>query len=106
MKNLLVIRIDRSISGILLLLLLVLGSTATRAQCVPTPSGLVSWWPAEGDGTDAVGLNSASIWNSLTFGFGEVGLAFNFDGTANYAVVPASATLDVGQGPGFTIEGW
>ena len=37
---------------------------------------------------------------------GEVGRAFSFDGSSGYVSVPASASLDVGAGGGFTIEGW
>ena len=42
----------------------------------------------------------------MSFTTGEVGQAFSFDGATGYVSVPASASLDVGSGGGFTIEGW
>lgn len=106
MKKLLIMQIARRVQRVCALLLLLLSASYALAQCVPAPSGLVSWWPAEGDATDASGVNPGYISNNLTFAQGEVGLAFNFDGSSNYAIVPASAALDVGQGQGFTIEAW
>jgi hypothetical protein len=66
----------------------------------------VSWWPAEGDATDIVGTNSGILQNGMGFDTGEVGQAFSFDGVSSYIVVPASASLDVGAGSGFTLECW
>src|SRR5580765_6761433 len=73
------------------------------ASCINPPSGLVSWWPGEGNGNDIVGSNSGTA--SVGFSPGEVGQAFNFAGTGA-VVVAASASLDVGAGNGFTIECW
>ena len=74
--------------------------------CVPAPSGLVSWWRAEGNGSDSAGANNGLLQGGVTFAAGEVGQAFSFDGPGNTVQVPASASLDVGQGNGMTIEAW
>ncbi len=49
-------------------------------QCVSPPSGLVSWWPAEGDGRDITGANHGTLFNGSTFVPGLIGEAFSFDG--------------------------
>ena len=71
----------------------------------PPSSGLVAWWKGEGNANDSVGTNNGTLENDISFTNGEVNLAFNM-GTAGYVFVPASPSLDVGPGPGFTIEGW
>ena len=70
------------------------------------PTNLVSWWRAEGDASDAVGTNSGILQGGVTFGGGEVGQAFIFDGSSGLVRIPASASLNVGAGNGLTIECW
>jgi alpha-tubulin suppressor-like RCC1 family protein len=78
----------------------------TATACVTPPSGLVAWWPAEGNALDAIGGNNGTLLNGVGFIAGEVGQAFLF-GTTNAGVkVPASPMLDVGLGSGLTVEGW
>lgn len=83
-----------------------LAPRAVHAQCSPPPSGIVAWWPGNGNALDIVGGNNATLVGGVTYTNGEVGLAFNLDGTSGYAVAPASASLNVGQSSGLTIEGW
>jgi Concanavalin A-like lectin/glucanases superfamily len=73
--------------------------------CVPPPSGLISWWPGDGNANDIVGPNNGYLTNDISFTNGEVNLAFGM-GTNGFVFIPASPSLDVGPGPGFTIEGW
>lgn len=75
-------------------------------SCSAIPSNLVSWWPAEGHSRDIVGPNNGSLVGGMAFTPGLVGEAFNFDGVDDYVSVPASPSLDVGQGSGLTIEMW
>ena len=84
--------------------------TAVRNQTgriISTPplSGLIAWWKGESNALDSAGGNNGNLINDISFTKGEVNLAFNM-GTAGYVFVPASPSLDVGPGPGFTIEGW
>ena len=75
-------------------------------NCVSSPSGLVSWWRAEGDAIDALGTNNGVFEGGVEFAPGEVGQAFVFN-TANADVkMAASSSLDVGTGDGFTVELW
>ena len=73
--------------------------------CVPPSTGLVGWWPGEGNGSDVVGTNTASLTGGVTFAAGEVGQAFSLN--SNTVVkATASPSLDVGQANGFTLEAW
>jgi hypothetical protein len=75
-------------------------------SCTPPPSGLVSWWRAEGDATDEVGGNNGMITGAVSFASGEVGQAFHFTDTNEDIVIPASSNLNVGLGAGLTLEAW
>jgi hypothetical protein len=68
--------------------------------------GLVALWPGEGDANDVVGSNNGSPVGALNYTNGEAGQAFVFDGSTSYISVPASLSLDIGTGSGFTIKCW
>jgi hypothetical protein len=74
--------------------------------CVSPPSGLVSWWPGEGNANDIMGNNNGFLQGGINFTAGEVGQAFNFDGVDDGISVPASSSLNVGAGQGMTLECW
>ena len=77
------------------------------SAAVPAPSGLVAWWPGEGNAVDVVNGNNGSPVGALNYGSGVVGQGFVLNGSSSYVSVPASASLDVGaNGTGMTIEGW
>ena len=80
--------------------------TVHEAVCTNAPSGLVSWWAAEGNGSDVSGNNPATVLSGISYGSGEVSQAFNFNGSNAYVMAPASASLNVGTNSGFTIEAW
>ncbi|HEY6167304.1 MAG TPA: right-handed parallel beta-helix repeat-containing protein, partial [Verrucomicrobiae bacterium] len=73
-------------------------------NCPNLPPGLVAWWRAEGNAFDSQGTNNGGLSNGVTFVSGEVGLAFNFDGTNQYVATP----LDVQPSamPSTTWEAW
>jgi hypothetical protein len=73
--------------------------------CAPVPSGLVGWWPGEGNANDVAGTNNGSPQN-ITYMNGEVGQAFVFNGSSTIIRVPASSSLNVGLGGGLTTEVW
>ncbi|PWU11411.1 MAG: hypothetical protein C5B50_23380 [Verrucomicrobia bacterium] len=80
--------------------------TVTQAVCTPVPPGVVSWWRAENDANDFMHTNDGSMYPSITVTNGKVSQAFSFDGSSAYVDVPASPSLDVGSGPGLTVEAW
>src|ERR1044071_892620 len=73
-------------------------------NCVPALSGLVSWWPAEGNAVDVVGGNSGVLSTNVTFAPGKVGQSFNFDGITASVQVPDAPSLRFTSA--MTIEAW
>ena len=73
--------------------------------CVPAPSGLVGWWPGEGNANDVTGNNNGTLVNDVDFAPGEVGQAFSFDGANGYVSIPDSPLLD-SLTTSITIELW
>jgi uncharacterized delta-60 repeat protein len=74
--------------------------------CAPVPSGIVSWWRAEGNADDYIGGNNGTPAPDVAYGWGEVGQAFSLNTTNAFITIPASSTLDVGNSSGFTLEAW
>src|SRR5262249_36646236 len=85
---------------------LLLSPGAHAQPCVPVVSNLVGWWRAEGNALDQSGINNGAAEGEVGFDGGKVGQAFSFNGTNAAVRMPASASLNVGPGDGFTIEGW
>jgi uncharacterized repeat protein (TIGR03803 family) len=71
--------------------------------CTPPPSGLVGWWPANGNALDIVGGNNGTLENGVTFAPGEVGQAFNFNSDSAMVLLGNPASLQLQN---FTIEAW
>lgn len=80
-------------------------ASSFQTPCVPAPSGLVSWWPGDGNANDIAGSNHGTLQNGTTFTAGMVGQAFSFDGVDDYVEVTSSPTLQFGTGD-FTIDFW
>ena len=76
------------------------------ASPVTAPSGIVAWWKGDDDATDSIGPNNGALLGGLGFTTGKVCDGFNFDGVDDTLLIPASSSLDVGAGPGFTLECW
>ena len=84
---------------------------AARAQgnetCVPAPSGIVSWWPADGNPNDIVDGNPGALIGSVTYVPGHVGQAFDFGAVDGAHVrVENAANLNFNTKDSYTIEFW
>ena len=77
--------------------------TVNGPVCTPAPSGMVAWWPAEGNANDIIGGNNGTMVNSPTFAAGEVGQAFLLSGS-NYVSVPDAPVLNPTNA--ITVECW
>jgi choice-of-anchor C domain-containing protein len=74
--------------------------------CSPPASGIRGWWPLQGGAGDIIGTNAGVISGLATFATGQVGDGMVFDGVNNNVRVPAEVSLNVGAGPGLTLELW
>src|SRR5271157_5075292 len=74
-----------------------------QTGCVPPPPGLVSWWSGEGNANDTAGANNGILEGNVTYGQGEVGQAFVFDGVSSGIVVGNDPSLQLQD---LTIEAW
>ena len=79
-------------------------SSASAAECVTPPSGLISWYRAEGNANDSTGTNNAAYIGSATNAPGMVGTGWSFNGTNGY--IRAAASKSFYPTNGLTIEGW
>src|SRR5579864_7144799 len=75
----------------------------TVPTAVALPNNAVSWWTANNTANDALGLNNATLTN-VTYSPGEVGQAFNFNGSNGWAALgdPSSLAFTTSM----SIEGW
>ncbi len=89
------------------------GNAYAQVSCTPPPSGMVAWWPGDGDGTDIIGGNNV-VSSGAGAGFvspGYVDDAFqisiagaNFQAANNAAFEQQTITVDfwVRNEPGFS----
>src|SRR5436309_8470967 len=73
-------------------------------QCVQPPSGLVSWWPGEGDAGDVADNNIGLLVNGTGFADAVVQQGFAFDGVDDLVSVPPAPNLDLREA--LTLEAW
>ena len=59
----------------------------TVPVAVTPPSGLVGWWPGEGNANDIVGSDDGTWTGSPAFAAGQVGQAFSFNGVDSFVDV-------------------
>lgn len=77
-----------------------------KAECLPTPNGIVAWFAGNGHPYDLAGSNHALAHNGLLYVPGQVDEAFGFDGAGSYLDVLDSAELDNLVAAEFTITAW
>jgi uncharacterized repeat protein (TIGR03803 family) len=83
--------------------------TTSSTVCATTPSGLVNWWPGNGDANDIVGGNNGTLLNGTSFAPGEVNQAFSFAGTLSPTGNSRSNIIQIGATPitpPWTAEFW
>jgi len=88
------------------------------AQCTAAPSGLVGWWPGDGNAKDITpkdhdgtlkddGTDASSDTRFTTTTAGKVGRAFLFDGDRDYVKIPSSSTSDLNIPSGkVSVDAW
>jgi hypothetical protein len=77
-------------------------------NCVQCPSGLIAWWPGDGNATNLVGTNYGTLYNGATNVSGIVDGAFSFDGANDYFAAPDQSLYSphVGTNGEMTVMAW
>jgi len=68
-------------------------STLCETGCLLPPTGLVGWWPGDGNTNDIQLGSNGTLMNGATFAPGLVGQAFSFDGVNAFVDVPDTPAL-------------
>ena len=74
-------------------------------SCVTPPSGIVAWWPANGNANDIIGGNNGVLMGGATYAGGRVAQAYSLNGVNGYVQVPDSPSWAFGT-TDFSIELW
>src|SRR5207302_5339572 len=74
-------------------------------SCVSPPTGLVSWWPGDGNANDIAGGNSGLPLGGTSFVSGLVDQAFQFNGVDGRVLISDSPSLRFGTGD-LTVDAW
>src|SRR3954451_21151816 len=79
---------------------------AAAQTCTPTPPNLVAWFPGDGNAHDISGQNNfGSEGTGTAYVTGEVGPAFQFDGTPQ-SVLTVSDSPSLRPLNAITVEAW
>ena len=81
------------------------GEGASPGSCTTPPTGMVGWYPGDGNANDLVGGNNGSLHGGVTFNTGEVAQAFVLDGTTGYVDFGNANNLNV-SGSDFSVDTW
>src|SRR6266487_4482347 len=68
--------------------IIALAPAAGAVVCASTPSGLIARWPGDGSTADVAHGRDGTLVGDTTYGAGEVGQAFSFDGNGDTVTTP------------------
>jgi hypothetical protein len=91
------------VSTVALALLLGVRGYAEGQTCVPSPAGLVGWWPGNGNTNDAAAGDNGLLAGDATFAEAVVHQGFKLDGSGDYVEIPDSSALKPAR---VTVEAW
>jgi len=103
MKNLSTVPRAKRMFAVAFILVMGFSFSESASQCVTPPSGLISWWPGDGNANDIEDGNNGSLVNGATFATGKVGQAFILDGTNDYVEIPDNPNLTPSS---ITLDAW
>ncbi|MEZ5306721.1 MAG: LamG-like jellyroll fold domain-containing protein [Pyrinomonadaceae bacterium] len=76
------------------------------SQCTAPPSGIISWYKADGSPQDERRINGGILMNGVTYAPGMAGSAFQLDGVDDYVLVVDSPSLDFDSADQMSILMW
>ncbi len=79
------------------------GDLATGDMAITPPSGMVSWWPGDGNADDIIGSNDGALTGDATFATGMVGQGFSLSGSGDVFVAPSPSLNLTGD---LTVDLW
>ena len=82
------------------------GKCTGAPACVACPASAISWWPAEGDASDAFRAHNGTLPRGAGFAPGMVGQAFSFDGISQTVRIPYAPSSPSLVPPSFSFEAW
>ncbi len=82
------------------------GTPPPPTACVAAPANLTAWWKGDGNFSDVTGSFNAAAGGDVSFGIGEVGQAFSFDGTLSPSVTIPSTAFPYPASSAFSFETW
>jgi hypothetical protein len=91
-------------STLVMLVVLVAIDTLAAQVCVAPPSGLVAWWPGDGNANDITGTSHGTLQNGATFAPGLIDQSFTLNSGGQYITVPDSPSLHLGINQ--TLDAW
>ncbi|HXG48666.1 MAG TPA: LamG-like jellyroll fold domain-containing protein, partial [Methylomirabilota bacterium] len=74
--------------------------------CAAPPSGLVAWWPGQGNAMDLAGNSDGTATGGVAYASARVGQGFQFNGTNAAVLVPDTANLLYPGTNSFSVEAW
>ena len=80
-------------------------ATLCETGCLLPPTGLVGWWPGDGNANDIQLGSDGTLMNGATFAPGLAGEAFSFDGVNAFVNIPDAPALHAVT-TAFTIDAW
>ncbi len=73
-------------------------------SCTTPPTGMIAWYPGDGNANDLIGVNDGTLEGGTTFASGEVGQGFSLNGTSDYIEIPNSPSISITGA--ITIDAW
>ena len=86
-------------------ILLPFRTVALAQGCINPPPDMIGWWTGDGTAADFANGHDGTLQNGATYGAGQVGQAFQLDGSNDFVDVASVPELNVGTGD-FTIDLW
>jgi hypothetical protein len=80
-------------------------TTRCQTGCLLPPTGLLGWWPGDGNANDIQLGSNGTLMNGATFAPGLVRQAFSFDGVSAFVDVPDTPALHAVT-TAVTVDAW